>query len=449
MRSFVLILLLGKLSVGIAQVEQLAISTNWKFRQTGTAQWMPASVPGTVHTDLLANKKIPDPFLETNELQVQWIDTVSWEYETTFTYNKSEVVEKASLLFEGLDTYAKVYLNDSLILTANNMFRSWKVVCTSLLKNGQNRLTIHFSSAVKTGKEVGKNLPYVLPGEEKVFTRKAGYHYGWDWGPRFVTCGIWQPVKLLLQKGSLDVSNYQILQQEISEQQASLELITIISAQESTPITIQIFDALTKQRLGSTQHRVTTSEVLRTNFIIANPQRWWCTGYGDPYLYTLRIEITNTNTGEKINAMKKIGLRTIELIQEPDSIGKSFYFKLNGQPVFIKGANYIPPDNFIPRQSAEDYVKIVQQAVDANMNMLRVWGGGVYAEDAFYEACDEKGILVWQDFMFACVMYPGDEAFLLNVKEEAEQQIVRLRDHASIALWCGNNEVSEAWHNWG
>lgn len=329
------------------------------------------------------------------------------------------------------------------------MFRTWEVTCSSLLKEGNNTLKVHFESAVKKGKEASKNLPYTLPGEEKVFTRKAAYHYGWDWGPRFVTCGIWQPVKLLLQKGNLAVSNYQFLQKELLDQQASLVLSTSITSLAVSPITIQVYDDLTNQLLGSSRHEILSSEILKTNFTIKNPKRWWCNGYGDQYLYSIRIDITHTQTGEKISKKKSLGLRTIELIQEPDSLGKSFYFKLNGQAVFMKGANYIPPDNFLPRQSPANYYKLVQHAVDANMNMLRVWGGGVYADNAFYEACDKKGILVWQDFMFANAMYPGDETFLQNIKKEAEQQITRLRDYTCIALWCGNNEISEAWHNWG
>lgn len=449
MRIVFLILLCLIASNGLAQTEERTLGKDWKFRQVGTEKWMNASVPGTVHTDLLTNQKIPDPFLELNELLVQWIDTVDWEYQTRFVFKPKENVQKAYLVFEGLDTYADVYLNDSLILVANNMFRYWKVDCLTGLKKGENTLTIKFSSAVNRGKAEARKLTYTLPGDEKVFTRKAGYHYGWDWGPRFVTCGIWQPVKLVLQTGTVEVLDHHLVQTELSDQQAILQLNTSLSTTENTPVTIRVFDKASNTLLGSSQQKVVGTSVVPTVVTIKNPKRWWCNGYGDPHLYTLRIEVENKTNADKIITFNKIGLRTIELVQEPDSLGKSFYFKLNGKPVFIKGANYIPPDNFLPRVDASTYQNLVKKAKEANMNMLRVWGGGVYAADAFYEACDEQGILVWQDFMFACVMYPGDTAFIENARIEAEQQIKRLRHHASLALWCGNNEVSEAWHNWG
>lgn len=449
MRIAFLILLHLSASISLAQTEEITLGKDWKFRQVGTEKWMDASVPGTVHTDLLASKKIPDPFLEHNELLVQWIDTVDWEYQTKFTFQARKNAQRAYLEFEGLDTYADVYLNDSLVLVANNMFRNWRIDCLPLLKDGNNILTVKFSSAVKKGKAEARNLPYTLPGDEKVFTRKAGYHYGWDWGPRFVTCGIWQPVKLIVQNGNLEVVDHHFVQTALTDQRAILQLNTSLVALQKTPVEIRVFDNGSNTLLGTSEHQIQNTSSLPTVVTIKNPKRWWCNGYGEPTLYTLRIEVENKTSGDKIVTTKKIGLRTIELVQEPDSVGKSFYFKLNGKPVFMKGANYIPPDNFLPRVTSATYHDLVKKAKDANMNMLRVWGGGVYAADAFYEACDEQGILVWQDFMFACMMYPGDEAFIENVRIEAEQQIKRLRHHASIALWCGNNEVSEAWNNWG
>lgn len=449
MRIAFLILLTLSASFSFAQTELVTLGNDWKFRQVGTEKWMNATVPGTVHTDLLANKKIVDPFLERNELLVQWIDTVDWEYQTRFLYLSKKSIQKAYLVFEGLDTYASVYLNDSLILTADNMFRSWKVDCLRLLKEGNNLVTVKFSSAVKRGKAEAIKLSYTLPGDEKVFTRKAGYHYGWDWGPRFVTCGIWKPVKLILQTGTVEVLDQHLVQMELSDQQAILQLNNSLSTSENTAVKIRVFDNASNTLLGTSQHLVVGTSYLTTDISINSPKRWWCNGYGEPTIYTLRIEVENETSGDKITTIQKIGLRTIELVQEPDSLGKSFYFKLNGKSVFIKGANYIPPDNFLPRVDASTYQNLVKNAKDANMNMLRVWGGGVYAADAFYEACDEQGILVWQDFMFACVMYPGDTTFIENVRIEAEQQVKRLRHHASLALWCGNNEVSEAWHNWG
>lgn len=428
-----------------AQVESHELDVDWKFRQRGDMQWMPATVPGTVHTDLLANKRIPDPFLGTHEKELGWIDAADWEYQTTFRYRPDNGVQSISLIFEGLDTYARVFLNGKLILAADNMFRTWEVHVDTLLKSGENTLRIAFQSAFTRGKTEAATLPYTLPGDEKVFTRKAAYHYGWDWGPRFVTCGIWKPVKLLVQTGPLRVSHHQVSNKTITSDTATLNLRTTLSAK--TNARVSVYNNATNQLLGSSA--IKRDSLFTTTIKIANPKLWWCNGYGEPNLYSLRIETLGMPTGELVIDTLTVGIRTLELVQESDKAGKSFYFKLNGKLVFAKGANMIPPDNFLPRVTGAKYRQLVRQAKDANMNMLRVWGGGVYPEDAFYRACDELGIMVWQDFMFACAMYPGSDAFIENVKQEAEQQVVRLRNHASLALWCGNNEVSEGWHNWG
>ena len=433
-----------------SQSQEVILNSNWKFRRVGDSVWLPATIPGTVHTDLLANKIIPDPYFGTNEKLVQWVDTADWEYECAFEYHKAEATNNVSLLFEGLDTYAEVYLNDSPILTANNMFRSWQVSCEPHLKEGTNYLKIKFLSAVKKGQEEAKHLPYQLPGEEKAFTRKAAYHYGWDWGPRFVTCGIWKPVKLVLLQGPLRIINHHVTQENVSAREAILNINTSIENKGSENLKISIYDNATNQLIGSNSLNVLpTDTLLKTRATIQNPKLWWCNGLGEPTLYTLRIEISSDLTPSKNISYQRIGIRTIELIQEKDSVGRSFYFKLNGKPVFIKGANIIPPDNFLPRVTAQQYKNMVNTAHGSNMNMLRVWGGGVYADQAFYDACDEQGILVWQDFMFANTMYPGNEQFLTNVRAEVEEQIIRLRNHASLALWCGNNEISEGWFNWG
>src|ERR1041385_1604389 len=185
----------------LSQSREITLHSNWKFRKSGDQQWLQAKVPGTVHTDLLLNNKIPDPFWGKNEKAVQWVDSADWEYECVFDYRSQ--AQEIYLQFEGLDTYAEIFLNGKNLLTANNMFRTWKVRCESVLKKGENRLTIIFRSALKKGNEETKRLPYKLPGEERVFTRKAAYHYGWDWGTRFVTCGIWKSVKLIEVSGPM------------------------------------------------------------------------------------------------------------------------------------------------------------------------------------------------------------------------------------------------------
>ena len=414
----------------------------WQFKKTTDKGWLPAKVPGTVHTDLLINKLIPDPFIGANEKQLQWIENEDWQYQTTFIISEEELNHQNTILqFEGLDTFAEVYLNGTQILSANNMFRTWKVDVKKMLKVGQNQLKITFASAVKKGKEEAKKLAYTLPGDEKIFSRKAQYHFGWDWGPRFVTAGIYKKLALHFWNNAT-ISNIKTNQDLSNKDLAKIEFNVELMSNVESEYQLKINEKVEEIKLNKGKNNVSLT------YEIKNPKLWWSYGLGFAHLYSFEINLIKNNQvidSEKLN----IGLRTIELVQENDAIGKSFYFKLNGQPVFMKGANYIPPDSFLPRATDSVYKSIVKNAVDANMNMLRVWGGGVYADDAFYEECDKNGILVWQDFMFACAMYPGDEAFLENVKQEVIDNVTRLQNHPSIALWCGNNENDEGWHNWG
>ncbi len=434
-----------------SQVRVNLINENWKFRKVGDKEWMMATVPGTVHTDLLANKKIPDPFSQSNEKQLQWIETCDWEYETIFGCDDNMFgKQNMELQFEGLDTYAKVYLNDTLIIITDNMFRTWKADVKKYLKFPQSKLRIVFESAVSKGKELAKKLPYTLPENERVFTRKAQYQYGWDFAPRFVTCGIYKNVKLVLWNNA-KLNDIQVIQESLNDTLAKLSFNCEVNCSQKGDYYIYVTSS-DKENKGINSAFNTPllpgKNSYELPYSIKNPRRWWCNGIGRAELYNFSIElIKDGRVLDKKNIV--IGLRAIELVQERDAAGKSFYFKLNGVPVFMKGANYIPPDNFLPRVTNENYKRIIQNAVDANMNMLRVWGGGVYAEDEFYKLCDEKGILVWQDFVFACAMYPGDSAFIKNVKQEAAEQVRRLRNHPSIALWCGNNEIEEGWKNWG
>jgi beta-mannosidase len=415
---------------------------NWTFNKQSEVKKYKATIPGTVHTDLFQNELIPDPFFGTNEKELQWIENESWEYETYFSLTKSELKnQNIDLEFEGLDTYATVYLNGKVVLEANNMFRKWTIQAKSYLKIGSNHLKVIFHSAVKKGKEQATKLPYTLPEKERVFVRKAQYQFGWDWGPRFVTAGIWKPVQLKFWN-SAKIESVKYEQKVLNESVADLDFIFTISAVKSGSYQIKLgvkpfyFDLKKGQN------------VVKVPITIQNPILWWSNGLGVPHQYVFRFSLEENQ--QKIEDKQlKIGLRTIELIQEKDQVGTSFYFKLNGKPVFMKGANVVPPDNFLPRVSDSTYFSLVENAKKANMNMLRVWGGGVYFDDAFYEACDANGILVWQDFMFACSMYPGDEKFVKNVKQEVIDNVNRLQNHPSIAIWCGNNENDEGWHNWG
>lgn len=417
-------------------------SENWTFNKQGETKKNKATIPGTVHTDLFANQLIPDPFFGANEKQLQWIENENWEYETTFLLSEKEISnENIELEFEGLDTYATVYLNGKIVLEANNMFRKWIISAKNHLKKGKNHLKIVFQSAVQKGKEEAEKLSYTLPEKERVFVRKAQYQFGWDWGPRFVTAGIWKKVQLKFWD-SATIENIKYNQVELNDQKAILEFTTEIRVSEVKTIQVKINEK------SETFHLKKGTNKVKMHYEISNPKRWWCNGLGFPHQYEFHFSLEQNR---KIidNKELKIGLRTIELVQDKDTFGTSFYFKLNGKPVFMKGANYIPQDSFIPKQTPSSYYELVQNARKANINMLRVWGGGVYADDEFYNACDANGILVWQDFMFACAMYPGDEQFVENIKHEVIDNVNRLQNHPSIALWCGNNEIDEGWHNWG
>jgi len=442
-KQFISLLLLFPIFLWAQKTERDLSSEHWTFRKVNDTKWLTAKVPGTVHTDLLANKIIPDPFSGSNEKQLQWIENEDWQYQTTFTISESEIKHRHCMLqFDGLDTYAEVILNGTKILSADNMFRTWKVDVKNLLKMGTNKLEITFESAVRKAKKEAEKLKYTLPGDEKVFARKAQYHFGWDWGPRFVTAGIWKKITLQMYDATV-LNDVQYELKSIKDGYARLQFVTEVNSDTDGIFSLKLNDKIQTATIKKGR------SMILMNYEIQNAKLWWCHGLGEPNLYPIEINLLDENgkvlDGKKMN----IGLRTLELVQEKDSIGKSFYFKLNGVPVFMKGANFIPPDSFLPRAKASTYESIVRNAANANMNMLRVWGGGVYADDAFYEACDKNGILVWQDFMFACSMYPGDEAFLENVKEEIKDNVTRLQNHPCIALWCGNNENDEGWHNWG
>ncbi|WP_307214431.1 beta-mannosidase [Paenibacillus tundrae] len=434
---------------------QSQVIQNWTFKACEDQEWLPAQVPGCVHTDLLKLGKIPDPFYGTNEKEVQWIDKKDWEYQTKFdVQEKLFAQEHLELVFDGLDTYADVYVNDQHVLSADNMFRVWNVDVKAVVKAQDNVLRIRFRSPIQEDLPKLEKLGYALPaandqsdvgelGDKKVsiFARKAPYHYGWDWGPRFVTSGIWREARL---EGwsEVRINDVFIQQQEVSASIASLTAVVEIDADHAGDAVIRInTDGQVWEQAVTLKAGLQTVEVPVT---IDQPKLWWSRGLGEAHLYTF---VTEVLAGERVLAEStvKTGIRSIRLVRDKDEVGASFYFELNGVAFFAKGANHIPNDSFITEITAERYRHEIVSAAESNMNMLRVWGGGIYEEDIFYDLCDEYGLLVWQDFMFACSMYPGDEAFLNSVRHEAIDNVKRLRNHPSIALWCGNNEIDSAW----
>ncbi|MEH6536277.1 MAG: glycoside hydrolase family 2 protein [Psychroserpens sp.] len=422
----------------------IELQEGWSFKAVKDSVWESAKVPGNVHSDLLDHKLIDHPFIGANEDSLQWISDTDWEYKTTFLVDKATLQKKhIELNFEGLDTYASVFLNDSLILKTDNAFREFSVDVKSALKP-QNDLRIVFERTSISEEQEKSKLAYQLPEGNRIFTRKAQFQYGWDWGPKLNTSGIWKPVSLSAWN-DFKINQLQIQQLKLNDSvaQLSANLLYNISLKGDIYADLYINDIFHKSH-GFKM----TGDGLPFLFEIKNPKRWWPHNIGEPYQYDIKIKVRNENKVLDSIEIKR-GLRTIELVNEQDTIGESFYFIVNDVPVYMKGANYIPQNSMQNKVTDAHYENLLNDVVDANMNMLRVWGGGIYENDIFYDLCDEKGILIWQDFMFACAMYPGDKDFLENVQEEATQNVIRLRNHASIALWCGNNENSEGWRRWG
>ncbi|NML71462.1 glycoside hydrolase family 2 protein [Chryseobacterium sp. RP-3-3] len=442
MNKSILLAFLFIQTIMAAQITERSLSSEkWQFKNTKEQNWLSAKIPGTVHLDLMDNKIIPDPFKDENEKKVQWVENENWEYKTSFKVSSKELGNNhIDLIFNGLDTFSEIYLNGKLLKKTDNMFRKWEIPVKYFLKEGDNELKITFKSVVEEGKELAKKVPFTMPESPRSFVRKAQYQFGWDWGPRLVTAGIGKDIQLEFWNFAKieNVKYHQHFSSEVLDFNFEIE----INAQESGNYSLKI------NQLTKTISLKKGMNTIRVPYDMSGFKLWQPNGWGAANLHDFKIELFKSNNALDQKNIK-VGLRTIELVQEKDAAGKSFYFKVNGNPLYAKGTNWIPADSFSPRTSKEKYRKLIKDAKDANMNMIRVWGGGIYEDDEFYKACDENGILVWQDFMFAGSFYPADDAFLNNVKEEVKDQVNRLQNHPSIALWCGNNEVDEAIVNWG
>ncbi|MCF7688159.1 MAG: glycoside hydrolase family 2 protein [Cephaloticoccus sp.] len=425
------------------QIISLSDST-WRLRDTTKpSTWISAVVPGCVHCDLHRKGLIPDPFFGTNELDLQWIEQHDWEYRTTFNASAKLLAEaQVELVCDGLDTLCTVFLNGQKIAATDNMFISHRWEVRPKLKRGRNELRFHFASA-------GKALPKTRPehhiqefndsvGRCSVF-RKEQCQFGWDWGPRFVTAGIWRDLRLEAWTANRLASVH--LTQDHSKRGQVALTVTPELVRTDRKVTYWVTLSLDHQVVASTGG---AAEELQ--LVVKDPQLWWPAGHGSQSLYTVKV-VACDQTGRELGTWsRRIGLRTIALDRSKDKWGEAFQFVVNGRLIFAKGANWIPAHSFVAGLRRADYERDLLSAVRANMNMLRVWGGGIYESEDFYDVCDELGLLVWQDFMFACTLYPGDRAFLTSVKTEAEHNIRRIRHRASLALWCGNNEIETL--NW-
>lgn len=440
--------------------EIVLLNQGWMFSQSGTDKWMTATVPGTVHQDLLAHQLLPNPFFGTNEQKIQWVENEDWEYKTTFTVTEEQLSRgAASLVFEGLDTYANVYLNGALLLKADNMFLGYSIPVKEVLHKGENRLHIFFRSPIKETLPQWASNGFDYPADNdhldkklSIFTRKAPYSYGWDWGIRMVTSGIWRPAYLRFYDVAT-IDDYHVKQLSLTDQRAEvsneLEINSILSEQTEAEVVVSYSlkngEPVTKKKTVTLNPGINK---IKIPVEVENPVRWMPNGWGEPTLYDFTAQVVCQ--GKTIASdHHRIGLRTIRLVNEKDEHGESYFFEVNGIPMFAKGANFIPNDILLPTMTDERYATLFRDIKEANMNVIRVWGGGTYEDNRFYDLADENGILIWQDFMFGCTTYPADPTFLKRVSDEVDYNIKRLRNHACLAMWCGNNEILEGLKYWG
>jgi beta-mannosidase len=441
----------------LAQNEVLKLDRGWQFRQVAAGAqdaetgWLPATVPGDVHLDLLANKKIDDPFFRDNEAKLQWIENESFEYRLNFDASPSLMARSnVDLIFDGLDAVSQVYLNGVQVLAADNMFRIWRVPVKGHLHPGKNLLRVVFPSPIKAAQEVAAGDAFRLKSmtADKTYVRKAAYEFGWDWGPKFVTSGIWRPVRLEAWD-KVRIADFAIRQRDVSKDvaHASAEVEVEAATAGSAKVSVQYADDGKPVTLRTVASLHAGRNVIVLPVEIRQPKLWYPAGYGDQPLYEFTAQVS-TGVQPADERKAKVGLRTIVLHRELDKWGRSFELVVNGIPVFAKGADVIPFDSFPNRVTTADYRRILESARDANMNTIRHWGGGYYETEEFYSICDELGIMIWQDFKFGNDWQPGTYAFKLNIQAEAEDQVRRLRNHPSIVLWSGNNET-EAAFSWG
>jgi beta-mannosidase len=430
-------------------METLNLNGPWKAHKRNDARSVAASVPGCIHTDLLAAGRIPDPFYRDNELRLFWIGESDWVYSRTFEAPQALLAQERALLrCLGLDTIATIRLNGRRVGTTDNMFRTWEFDVKRHLRPGRNSIEVAFSSAmryVRRRNRRDRRLPGWGIGRDRLdsgaWIRKQPCNFGWDWGPRVVTCGIWRDIELT-GFSTARIADLRVAQ---THGRGRVSLRVEGSVERTGPAVLPVSVAVS--HAGRTVARGRTAcrgSRFACVLDVERPRLWWPNGLGDQPLYEVNVDLLDAS-GELLDtAARRIGLRELVLERKKDRWGESFFFRANGVPFFAKGANWIPADAFVTRVTAGDYRRLLGDAAAANMNMLRVWGGGIYEDDAFYNLCDELGICVWQDFMFACSGYPTfDAPFLSNVEAESRDTVRRLRHHPCLALWCGNNELEQ------
>ncbi|KAJ4376666.1 hypothetical protein N0V86_006782 [Didymella sp. IMI 355093] len=431
------------------------LTDGWSFKQaddTAEDAWLSVkTVPTNVHLDLIEHGKIPDPFLGFNELKAEWVADKAWTYKVALP--KVEETKHSTihvLAFDGLDTFATVKLNGKVILESDNMFVPRRVDVTKELKpQAANNLEIDFKSArleaIKIREAHPEHTWVGFNGDmSRLAVRKAQYHWGWDWGPILNTCGPWREVRLETYQARVeDVRVDYQLDDSLKTVQGTISAVVEGSSAKSVTFKVQDGD---KQVFKETAR--VSDGVAKVEFHVNNPKLWYPHGYGEQPLY----KVTATVSVDEVDLhsiTRRTGFRKGELMQQPDKIGKTFFFRINGIDVFCGGSDWIPADNFTPRITEDKYRKWLEMMVDGYQLMIRVWGGGIWEEDIFYELCDELGILVWQDFMFGCGNYPAFPEILKSIKEECISNVARLRHHPSLVIYAGNNEDYQVQESFG
>jgi len=421
---------------------------DWELVQVGGEIGIGARVPGQVHLDLLRAGEIEDPYWRDNETRYLWIGHSTWEYRRTFAVGPDILAEReVRLVCEGIDTVSTIEVNGTELGRTENMFRRYVFDLKPFLREGENRIAVRIRPPMEYAAERAAAYPYSVPyaknskeDDHHNFVRKSGTHFGWDWGPYMFPCGIWRPIRVEAFSEAV-VTYVAPVQRHRPDGDVELELTVFLDSPGDASGSVEVSVAGARASRGVELSR--GENRARLSLLARRPSLWWPAGCGESRLYGLDASFVGSG-GERHGLARRIGFRTVELVREPDERGESFFFRVNGLPLYAKGANWIPADSFDARNTRERLSRLLTSARDANMNMLRVWGGGVYESDAFYDLCDELGLLVWQEFMFACALYPADDSFLANVEAEARHQLRRLAHHPCIALWSGNNECEQA-----
>lgn len=422
----------------------ITLNGNWKMKESQENTWLDAVVPGSVYLDLLNNEKIEDPFYRDNEYNIRDLSYSDYEYSREFNIKDEISEENVLLCCNGLDTIADIYINEKLVKSTSNMHCTYEIDIKGYINVGKNNITVYFHSPLKYTEKRHAQMQSLrtphgsLPGIS--YLRKAHYMFGWDWGPQLPDMGIWRDVFIkAYSKGCIDDV---LINQEHKDDKVSL-YINVKKKQIKTCSTIKV-DIKHEGKVVASEKVTSENEEEEITIDINNPKIWWPAGYGNQPLYTVEISLENDKNILDTKELR-IGLRTITVSQAPDEFGKEFAITVNGVSIFAMGANYIPEDSLLGRCSREKTEKLLKDCIRANHNCIRVWGGGVYPEDYFFDLCDEMGLIVWHDLMYACMIYNMDEEFELSIREETIQNVKRIRHHASLGLWCGNNEIEWGW----